>query len=119
MKTCGRESMLVNMDRLDAFTLGALIAMFERIIGFYAVHLGINPYDQPQVEEGKKRAAGVIDIKKRLTAYMEGAGKTVDAVAVKAAFEPGEYHILYYLLLQMRQRGQISNELKELDKLLN
>jgi glucose-6-phosphate isomerase len=38
----------------NAFNLGALIALYERAVGFYGPLVNINAYDQPGVEAGKK-----------------------------------------------------------------
>ncbi|MCL1849448.1 MAG: hypothetical protein FWF83_07245, partial [Clostridiales bacterium] len=101
------------------FALGGLIALFERIVGYYAVHLGLNPYDQPQVEEGKKSAASIIEIKKKLSALLSTSRfASWDADELKGEFDPEEYGILYYLLLQMKAKGLINAEDSELDKLL-
>ena len=43
-------------------TVGALIALFERAVGFYATLVNINAYHQPGVEAGKKAAAVVLDL---------------------------------------------------------
>jgi glucose-6-phosphate isomerase len=120
MHARGRESILITMDRLDAFSLGGLIALFERIVGFYAVRAGLNPYDQPQVEEGKKSAANIIEIRKRLNAMLSGGRFTVlDIDDLKGAFAPEEYSVLYYQLLHMREKGWIKAEQKEIDRLLS
>jgi len=56
----GRESVTITVDRVDAKTVGTLIALYERAVGFYAALVGINAYHQPGVEAGKKAAAGVL-----------------------------------------------------------
>src|SRR5687767_7630761 len=55
-----RESMTITIDRVDASTVGALIALFERAVGLYAVLIEVNAYHQPGVEAGKKAAAAVL-----------------------------------------------------------
>ncbi len=55
----GRESMSIIVNDINEFTIGTLIAVFERAVGFYASLININAYHQPGVEAGK-RAAGVI-----------------------------------------------------------
>ncbi len=52
-----RLAVTVTIPRVDARSLGALIALFERSVGLYASLVGINAYDQPGVEAGKKAAA--------------------------------------------------------------
>jgi glucose-6-phosphate isomerase len=51
-----RPSSTILLDRLDPFTLGALIAFYEHRTFANAVLLGINPFDQFGVELGKEMA---------------------------------------------------------------
>jgi glucose-6-phosphate isomerase len=51
-----RPSTTILLDRLDARTLGALIAFYEARVFANAVLLGINPFDQFGVELGKEMA---------------------------------------------------------------
>ena len=53
-----RDVMTLVIDEVDEFHLGALIALYERAVGFYAERLNLNAYDQPGVEAGKKAASG-------------------------------------------------------------
>jgi len=62
----GRESMTLTVRRGDAWDLGAIIALFERAVGFYASLVGINAYHQPGVEAGKQAASEVIALQRRL-----------------------------------------------------
>ena len=55
-----RESMTITVPRVDARTVGGLIALFERAVGLYASLIGINAYHQPGVEAGKKAAASIL-----------------------------------------------------------
>jgi glucose-6-phosphate isomerase len=49
-----RPSYLIEIGRLDETHLGALMACFMDLTTFTAAALGVNPYDQPGVEEGKQ-----------------------------------------------------------------
>ncbi|MGB0581557.1 MAG: glucose-6-phosphate isomerase, partial [Limisphaerales bacterium] len=51
-----RESITITVDAVTPETVGVLIALFERAVGFYASLVGINAYHQPGVEAGKKAA---------------------------------------------------------------
>ena len=53
---------------MSAQTVGMLIALYERAVGFYASLVNINAYHQPGVEAGKKAAAGVLDLQRKLVA---------------------------------------------------
>jgi len=78
----GRGSVSIICDKLDARTLGALIALYERAVGFYASLVNINAYHQPGVEAGKKAAATVLELQqKAVAALRDEPGK---------AFSPAE-----------------------------
>lgn len=62
----GRESMTITVEKIDAATIGALIALFERTVGLYATLVNINAYHQPGVEAGKKAAGAIIELQKRV-----------------------------------------------------
>ena len=75
-----RPSSTIMLDRLDARTLGALIAFYEHRTFANAVLLGINPFDQFGVELGKQIARelaegeGEDDLDSSTRALMERAG---------------------------------------------
>jgi glucose-6-phosphate isomerase len=52
----GKRSLTLTVDELDAWHLGGLVALYERAVGYAATLMGINAYDQPGVEAGKKAA---------------------------------------------------------------
>ncbi len=56
-----RPSATILLDRLDARTLGALIAFYEHRTFTNAVLLGVNPFDQFGVELGKRLASELDD----------------------------------------------------------
>ena len=73
-----RESMAITVRQVNAETVGALIAVFERAVGFYASLVNINAYHQPGVEAGKKAAGEVIALQRRLLdAVQAQAGSAV------------------------------------------
>ena len=55
-----RPSNTILMDRVDPFTLGQLIALYEHKVFVQAVIWGINPFDQWGVELGKELAAAIL-----------------------------------------------------------
>src|SRR5437773_5941210 len=50
----GRESITMSIPEVNAFNISALIALFERAVGFYASLVNVNAYDRAGVEAGKK-----------------------------------------------------------------
>jgi len=55
-----RESITITVPEVNGRTIGALIALYERAVGFYASLVNVNAYHQPGVEAGKKAAGDVI-----------------------------------------------------------
>ena len=66
----GRQSLSITLRQLNARSLGALIALFERAVGFYGELVNINAYHQPGVEAGKKAAAGILELQAQLEALL-------------------------------------------------
>jgi glucose-6-phosphate isomerase len=48
-----------------------LIALYERVVGFYASKIGVNAYDQPGVEAGKKAAQEILVLQQQIMAGEE------------------------------------------------
>ena len=97
----GRGSITITLGDVSARTVGALIALYERAVGFYAGLVGINAYHQPGVEAGKKAAAIVLDVQHRvlnhLRARVNAEAQTVDQIA-DALKTPDEIETLFKVL---------------------
>ncbi|PZR75114.1 MAG: glucose-6-phosphate isomerase [Chthoniobacterales bacterium] len=95
----GRESITITIPEVTAFYVGALIALYERAVGFYASLVNINAYHQPGVEAGKKAATRVLELQGRVQKNLGGeAGKTADEIARELAADPEDvFHILRHL----------------------
>ena len=76
-----RQSMTITICRVDARTIGALIALFERAVGFYASLVHINAYNQPGVEAGKKAAAAVLALQNKARAALSSTPQTAEQIA--------------------------------------
>jgi glucose-6-phosphate isomerase len=76
----GRQSITLTIDRVSAFSVGVLIALFERAVGLYATLIGVNAYHQPGVEAGKKAASAVIDLQLRVLSQLEHAKRGLTAM---------------------------------------
>jgi glucose-6-phosphate isomerase len=90
-----RDSITVSIPQVNARTVGALIALYERAVGLYASLVNVNAYHQPGVEAGKKAAAVILDLQNRVLevlktqkkalsiselADMSGAAEEVEAI---------------------------------------
>ena len=65
-----RESITLTINEVSPFSVGVLIALFERAVGLYASLVNINAYHQPGVEAGKKAATAVIVLQGKILAYL-------------------------------------------------
>ncbi len=66
-----RDSITVTIPQVNPRTVGALIALYERAVGFYASLVNINAYHQPGVEAGKKAAATILDLQKQVVEVLQ------------------------------------------------
>jgi glucose-6-phosphate isomerase len=79
-----RPSLTITVPRVDARTVGGLIALFERAVGLYASLVGINAYDQPGVEAGKKAAAAILEAQSRLLQSLTDAPRSAAELSADA-----------------------------------
>jgi glucose-6-phosphate isomerase len=104
-----RDSVTLTVHRVDARTVGALIALFERTVGIYAALVGINAYHQPGVEAGKKAAATVLALQGKVVAALAPEPRDAEALAV-AAGAPDEVETVYHLLEHLTANGRARRE---------
>lgn len=79
-----RESMTITVPDVSPKTVGALIALYERAVGYYASLVGINAYHQPGVEAGKKAATSVLQVQAKVLDYLnskKGQSFSADQIA--------------------------------------
>ncbi|HEX4084154.1 MAG TPA: glucose-6-phosphate isomerase [Chthoniobacteraceae bacterium] len=94
----GRDSITISVPEVNAFTVGAMIALYERAVGFYASLVNINAYHQPGVEAGKKAAARILALQGKVRAALAGTAKTAEQLAGEIAADPEDvYHVLNHL----------------------
>jgi glucose-6-phosphate isomerase len=104
-----RESKTITIPRVDARTVGGLIALFERAVGLYASLIGINAYHQPGVEAGKKAAASVLPLQGKLIAALSSAPRTAEQIAA-AAGTPEAAETAYWILEHLAANGRVRSE---------
>ena len=83
----GKASLTIALDALDARSLGALIALFERAVGIYAELVDVNAYHQPGVEAGKKAAGRVLEAQRDLVTALGEHPQTVSELASAAGVD--------------------------------
>jgi glucose-6-phosphate isomerase len=100
-----RQSMTITVRRVDAHTIGVLIALFERAVGFYGSLVGINAYHQPGVEAGKKAAAAVLALQNKVTAALSTKPQTAEQLA-KAIDTADSVETIFALLEHLAANGR-------------
>jgi glucose-6-phosphate isomerase len=66
-----RESVTITINEVSPFSVGVLIALFERTVGLYASLVNVNAYHQPGVEAGKKAASALIELQFKILALLK------------------------------------------------
>lgn len=103
-----RDSITVTIPQVNPRMVGALIALYDRAVGFYGFLVNINAYHQPGVEAGKKAAAAILDLQKQVMQVLheEEAPMTLSELAQKVG-TPDEIEAIYKLVrhLAHNKRG--------------
>ena len=93
----GRQSLSISMRQFDARRLGALIALFERAVGFYGELVNINAYHQPGVEAGKKAAAAILKLQRQVEEVLsDGVSRSV--VEIHQAIGEGPVEAVFWIV---------------------
>lgn len=94
----GRESITLSISEVNAFSLGLLIGLFERAVGFYATLVNINAYHQPGVEAGKKAATNFLAQMGQVLAGLSSSGATAGDLAAKLGIDAEDaWHMANHL----------------------
>src|SRR5205814_637209 len=93
-----RESITIGMPDVSAFSVGALIALYERAVGFYGSLVNINAYNQPGVEAGKKAATELLQLQAKVRENLNRNPRTAEEIARSLGADPESvYHLLVHL----------------------
>jgi glucose-6-phosphate isomerase len=85
-----RESITVTIPRVDARSVGALIALYERAVGLYASLIHINAYHQPGVEAGKKAAETLLGLQRKILGILRNSDQPLNLAVLAAQADAGE-----------------------------
>jgi glucose-6-phosphate isomerase len=98
-----RENMTLSLPEITPFHIGALIALFERAVGYYASLINVNAYHQPGVEAGKKAAGRLLELQQAVLDQLKkapGGEHTAPRIAGAMDGDPSPedvYHALVHL----------------------
>jgi glucose-6-phosphate isomerase len=105
-----RDSITVTIPEVNATTVGALIALYERSVSIYASLVNVNAYHQPGVEAGKKAAASVLALQNRVVALLSSQTQPISLAELAARADAiAEIEAIYKILrhLQANDRGVV------------
>jgi len=113
-----RESLTITVNEVSAKTIGSLIALFERAVGFYAFLININAYHQPGVEGGKKAASQVIELQRKILALFVNKEQSFDFEEISQFIDyKHDKEILNKILSHLEANGRlVKNGLKYIAK---
>lgn len=95
----GRPSTLIVLPRLNPYSLGALLALYEHKVFVQGVVWGINPFDQWGVEYGKVLAKGI------LFELAKGRATKADSVPARTAVPQHDASTAYWVETFARSLG--------------
>ena len=101
----GRSNLTITLRSLEARSLGALIALFERAVGLYGELVNVNAYHQPGVEAGKKAAAALLDLQGRLEQALSD-GVERDLAALQSQLQLPSPEPLFWILRHLCANGR-------------
>ena len=102
-----RESITLSIDEVTAFSLGMLIGLFERAVGFYASLVNVNAYHQPGVEAGKKAATEFLEQLARVEVALPAGNDGISVAGLASQLDldaEDVFHMLNHLAANGRAR---------------
>jgi glucose-6-phosphate isomerase len=106
----GRENITVSIPEVTPKTVGALIALYDRAVGFYASLVNINAYHQPGVEAGKKAAAAVLKTMLSTRTALTAQPQSAAQIAARTSDDPeAVFHALTHLAANDPKVKQVSS----------
>jgi glucose-6-phosphate isomerase len=100
----GRESITLTIQELGNSSIGALVALFERSVGYYASLVNVNAYHQPGVEAGKKAAEKILQLQMDLIPLVRNTPTSVTQIAAKLSADPD---VIFKLCEQLAVNGRL------------
>lgn len=94
----GRSSITITIPCVEPSSLGALVALFERAVGFYAELINVNAYHQPGVD--KRVGEEVAALQGAVVAYVKNSRRPQTAEEVADGLERAEDVEAVYKLLE-------------------
>lgn len=104
-----RENITVAISEVNEYSIGMLIALFERAVGLYASLIQVNAYHQPGVEAGKKAAAEVLLLQSKIMESLAAhrGHRSIEDIAL-ALGEEQNMEIVFQVLRHLAANQRVS-----------
>lgn len=106
-----RPTITITLRELSPFSLGMLIALYERAVGIYAFLIQVNAYHQPGVEAGKKAAKNILQLESEIRDYLHQHSKIAKTITAEELTEclhrSLDTEMIFKLLMYIRQNDEI------------
>lgn len=103
----GRDSITISIPTVNPTMVGALIALYDRAVGFYGSLVNINAYHQPGVESGKKAAVAALALMSKVRSAVGEVPLTAAEVAATIAPDT-EVESVWHVLNHMTGNGRLT-----------
>ena len=101
-----RQSLTITLPEVTPRSIGVLIALFERCVGYYGTLVNVNAYHQPGVEAGKKAAVSVLETQAKVVAALTSSPQTADDLAKKIG-APDSAETVFMVLEHLAANGRV------------
>ncbi len=101
-----RDSITITIPQVNPRTVGALIALYERAVGYYASLVNINAYHQPGVEAGKKAAADILDLQTKVVKAIQSEKNPLTLAQVAEKVGASDKTESIYIILRHMHANQ-------------
>jgi glucose-6-phosphate isomerase len=91
----GRKSLTLTIKKVSPFSVGVLIAIYERAVGFYASLININAYHQPGVQAGKIAAEGVLALQLKIVAFLKKQSAALTVPQIAAGIRSRDFETIF------------------------
>ncbi len=110
----GKQACTITVKELSPYSIGMLIALFERAVGFYASLININAYHQPGVEAGKKAAAEILKLQLKIENFLENSNtpKTLEEISFDLE-ENNNMTVIFRILRHLVANKKIKDDEEE------
>jgi glucose-6-phosphate isomerase len=105
-----RSSITITISEISPESIGGIIALYERAVGYYGFLTGVNAYDQPGVEGGKIMVKKILTLKNKIINYIESNPNREFSISflVKKLEIINDYYLVFKILEYQSLNSKLS-----------